>query len=93
MLAYACSIHKSQGSEYPAVIVLLTHSTKLLQRNLLYTPSTRGKRLVMVVGSSRAVNIAIKNKSASGAPRYASGCGARFNGVESRSAAEGEFRI
>ena len=61
VLAYACSIHKSKGSEYPAVIVLLhTQHFKLLQRNLLYTAITRGKRLVMVVGSSRAVNIAIK---------------------------------
>ena len=61
VLAYACSIHKSQGSEYPAVIVLLhTQHYKLLQRNLLYTAITRGKRLVLVVGSSRAVHIAIQ---------------------------------
>mgnify|MGYP003586851775 FL=1 len=61
VLAYACSIHKSQGSEYPAVIVLMhTQHYKLLQRNLLYTAITRGKKLVLVVGSSRAVNIAIK---------------------------------
>ncbi len=61
VLAYACSIHKSQGSEYPAVIVLMhTQHYKLLQRNLLYTAITRGKRLVLVVGSSRAVHIAIK---------------------------------
>jgi exodeoxyribonuclease V alpha subunit len=61
VLAYACSIHKSQGSEYPAVIVLLhTQHYKLLQRNLLYTAITRGKRLVLVVGSSRAVRIAVK---------------------------------
>ena len=61
VLAYACSIHKSQGSEYPAVIVLIhTQHYKLLQRNLLYTAITRGKRLVLVVGSSRAVSIAIK---------------------------------
>jgi len=61
VLAYACSIHKSQGSEYPAVIVLMhTQHYKLLQRNLLYTAITRGKRLVLVVGSSRAVNIAIR---------------------------------
>lgn len=61
VLAYACSIHKSQGSEYPAVIVLVhTQHYKLLQRNLLYTAITRGKRLVIVVGSSRAVNIAIR---------------------------------
>ncbi len=62
VLAYACSIHKSQGSEYPAVIVLLhTQHYKLLQRNLLYTAITRGKRLVLVVGSTRAVTIAIKS--------------------------------
>lgn len=62
VLAYACSIHKSQGSEYPAVIVLMhTQHYKLLQRNLLYTAITRGKRLVLVVGSSRAVNIAIRS--------------------------------
>ena len=61
VLAYACSIHKSQGSEYPAVIVLMhTQHYKLLQRNLLYTAITRGKKLVLVVGSSRAVNIAIR---------------------------------
>jgi len=61
VLAYACSIHKSQGSEYPAVIVLMhTQHYKLLQRNLLYTAITRGKKLVLVVGSSRAVQIAIK---------------------------------
>ena len=59
--AYATSIHKSQGSEYPAVIIVLhTQHYKLLQRNLLYTAVTRGKRLVVVIGSSRAVNIAIK---------------------------------
>ncbi len=62
VLAYACSIHKSQGSEYPAVIVLMhTQHYKLLQRNLLYTAITRGKRLVIVVGSSRAVAIAIRS--------------------------------
>ena len=61
VLAYACSIHKSQGSEYAAVIVLMhTQHFKLLQRNLLYTAITRGKKLVLVVGSSRAVNIAIR---------------------------------
>jgi len=61
-LAYACSIHKSQGSEYPAVIILLaTQHYKLLQRNLLYTAITRGKKLVCLIGSSKAVNIAIHN--------------------------------
>ncbi len=61
-LAYACSIHKSQGSEYPAVIILLaTQHFKLLQRNLLYTAITRGKKLVCLVGSRKAVYIAIQN--------------------------------
>lgn len=60
--AYACSIHKSQGSEYPAVlIVIATQHFKLLQRNLLYTAITRGKKLVCVVGSSKAIRMAIRN--------------------------------
>lgn len=60
--AYACSIHKSQGSEYPAVVILITtQHFKLLQRNLLYTGITRGRKLVCLVGSSKAVHIAIKN--------------------------------
>ncbi len=59
-LAYATSIHKSQGSEYPAVIIVL-HSQhfKLLRKNLLYTAITRGKKLVVVIGSSKAVWIAL----------------------------------
>lgn len=61
-LAYACSVHKSQGSEYPAVVLLMTtQHYKLLQRNLLYTAMTRGRRLVCLVGSTKAVNIAIRN--------------------------------
>jgi exodeoxyribonuclease V alpha subunit len=60
--AYACSIHKSQGSEYPAVIILMTtQHFKLLQRNLLYTAITRGKKLCCLVGSSKAIQIAIRN--------------------------------
>jgi len=60
--AFACSIHKSQGSEYPvAVIVLATQHFKLLQRNLLYTAVTRGKKLVCLVGSHKAVHIATVN--------------------------------
>jgi exodeoxyribonuclease V alpha subunit len=60
--AYACSIHKSQGSEYTAVIILMaTQHYKLLQRNLLYTAITRGKRLVCLVGSRKAVHMAIRN--------------------------------
>ena len=64
-LAYACSIHKSQGSEHAAVIIVMTtQHYKLLQRNLLYTAVTRGRRLVCLVGSSKAVWIAIRNKDA-----------------------------
>lgn len=60
--AYACTIHKAQGSEYPAVVVLLaTQHFKLLQRNLLYTAVTRGRRLVCIVGSAKAVRLAIRN--------------------------------
>jgi exodeoxyribonuclease V alpha subunit len=60
--AYACSIHKSQGSEYPAVVILIaTQHFKLLQRNLLYTAITRGKKLVCVVGSRKALGMAIRN--------------------------------
>ena len=65
--AFATSIHKSQGSEYPAVVIVLaTQHFKLLQRNLLYTAITRGKKLVCVVGSPRAVAIAIKNNETRG---------------------------
>ena len=61
-LAYACSIHKSQGSEYPAVVVLMTtQHYRMLQRNLLYTAITRGRKLVVLVGSHKAVSIAIGN--------------------------------
>ena len=61
-LAYAISVHKSQGSEYQAVIIALTTAHyPLLQRNLLYTAMTRGKHLVIIVGSSRALEIALKN--------------------------------
>ena len=64
VLAYACSIHKSQGSEYPAVIVPLhTQHYVMLQRNLLYTAVTRGKRVVVLVGSKRAIGIATRNHS------------------------------
>ncbi len=60
--AYAISIHKSQGSEYPAVVIpLLTQHYMLLQRNLLYTAVTRGKQLVILVGSKKALGIAVNN--------------------------------
>ncbi|MDR2051175.1 MAG: ATP-dependent RecD-like DNA helicase [Deltaproteobacteria bacterium] len=60
--AYAISVHKSQGSEYPAVVLpLLTQHYMLLQRNLLYTAVTRGKKLVVIVGSPKAVHMAVRN--------------------------------
>jgi exodeoxyribonuclease V alpha subunit len=66
-LAYACSVHKSQGSEYPAVVLLMTtQHFKLLQRNLLYTAMTRGRKLVCLVGTHKAVNIAIRNDHVAG---------------------------
>ncbi|MBN2802124.1 MAG: ATP-dependent RecD-like DNA helicase [Deltaproteobacteria bacterium] len=61
-LAYATSIHKSQGSEYPAVIIPVhTQHFIMLARNLIYTGITRGKKLVVLVGSQRALKIAVKN--------------------------------
>ena len=62
--AYASTIHKSQGSEYPAVVipVMMQHYT-MLQRNLIYTGVTRGKRLVVLVGQKKAVAIAVRNVS------------------------------
>ncbi len=61
-LAYAISVHKSQGSEYPAVILpIMTQHFVLLQRNLLYTAITRGKNLVILVGTKKALNIALRN--------------------------------
>ncbi|WP_066857251.1 SF1B family DNA helicase RecD2 [Halodesulfovibrio spirochaetisodalis] len=60
--AYAISIHKSQGSEYQAVVIpVLTQHYVLLQRNLVYTGVTRGKKLVILVGSPKALTMAIKN--------------------------------
>lgn len=61
-LAYAMSVHKSQGSEYPCVILLMVRSHYImLQRNLLYTAVTRAKEKVMVVGSKNAVYTAVNN--------------------------------
>jgi exodeoxyribonuclease V alpha subunit len=61
-LAYAITVHKSQGSEYPAVVLpMMTQHFIMLQRNLLYTALTRGQRLVFLVGARRAVEIAVKN--------------------------------
>jgi exodeoxyribonuclease V alpha subunit len=64
MPAYAASIHKSQGSEYPVVVIpIMTQHYPMLQRNLLYTGVTRGKKLVVLVGQKRAVAIAVRNVS------------------------------
>jgi exodeoxyribonuclease V alpha subunit len=61
VLAYATTIHKSQGSEYPAVVIpLTTQHYPMLQRNLVYTGVTRGKRLVVLVGQRQALAIAVK---------------------------------
>jgi exodeoxyribonuclease V alpha subunit len=61
VLAYATTIHKSQGSEYPAVVIpLSTQHYPMLQRNLVYTGVTRGKRLVVLVGQRKALAIAVK---------------------------------
>lgn len=65
-LAYALTIHKSQGSEYPCVVIPLhTQHYVMLQRNLLYTGITRGKRLVVLVGTKRAVELAVKRQDTS----------------------------
>src|SRR4029078_12237088 len=61
-LAYATSIHKSQGSEYPCVVVVLQREHHvLLQRNLLYTAITRGKQLVVLLGARSAIARAVRN--------------------------------
>ena len=64
MPAYAATVHKSQCSEYPAVVIpVLTQHYAMLKRNLLYTGVTRGKRLVVLVGQKKAVAIAVRNAS------------------------------
>ena len=61
-LAYAITIHKSQGSEFPAVVIpLATQHYMLLQRNLIYTGITRGKRLLVLIGQKKALGIAVRN--------------------------------
>lgn len=80
--AYAISIHKSQGSEYPAVVIPLTMQHYiLLQRNLIYTGVTRGKKLVVLVGEAKALEIAIANNKTS----------KRFTRLAARLAASSEF--
>ena len=67
MLAYATTIHKGQRSEYPAVVIplIMQHYT-MLQRKLLYTGVTRGKRLVVIVGQRKALAIAVKGAKGDG---------------------------
>jgi exodeoxyribonuclease V alpha subunit len=61
-LAYAVTVHKSQGSEFPAVVLpVLTQHFVMLQRNLLYTGVTRAKQLCVLVGNKKAIAIAVKN--------------------------------
>jgi exodeoxyribonuclease V alpha subunit len=60
--AYAISIHKSQGCEFPVVVIpLLTEHYRMLQRNLIYTAVTRARQVVVLVGSKRAIRIALDN--------------------------------
>lgn len=60
--AYAATIHKAQGSEYPAVVIpVMTQHYAMLQRNLLYTGVTRGRKLVVLVGQRKAIAIAVRN--------------------------------
>ena len=95
VLAYATTIHKSQGSEYPAVVIpVTTQHYMMLQRNLIYTGVTRGKRLVVLVGQPKALAIAVRGTQdapavveAAGVARRADSlivdarAGARYTGV------------
>jgi exodeoxyribonuclease V alpha subunit len=61
-LAYAITVHKSQGSEFPAVIIpLLSQHYMMLQRNLLYTGMTRAKKLLVIIGSKKSLAMAVNN--------------------------------
>ena len=63
-LAYATTIHKAQGSEYPIVVIpVTTQHYAMLQRNLLYTGVTRGKRLVVLLGQAKAIAMAVRQAS------------------------------
>lgn len=71
VLAYAVSVHKSQGSEYPVIVMpILTQHYMLLHRNLVYTGITRGKKLVVMIGTKKAMAIAIRNDKAEGRYTY-----------------------
>jgi exodeoxyribonuclease V alpha subunit len=69
VLAYAVSVHKAQGSEFPVVVLpLITAHYMMLQRNLLYTAITRARQLCVLVGNRRAIGIAVHNNKV--AERY-----------------------
>jgi exodeoxyribonuclease V alpha subunit len=83
--AYAVTIHRSQGSEYPAVVIpLTTGSWMMLRRNLLYTAITRAKKLVVLVGSRRALAVAVRT---AGAGRRHTGLTHRLDGARLSSTA------
>jgi exodeoxyribonuclease V alpha subunit len=83
--AYAVTVHRSQGSEYPCVVVpLTTGAWTMLQRNLLYTAVTRAKRLVVLVGSRRALAQAVR---AAGSGRRHTALASRLRGPASASGA------
>ena len=74
MLAYATTVHKAQGSEYPAVVIpVTTQHYPMLQRNLLYTGVTRGRKLVVLVAQPKAVAIAVKGQAGAAAVVEAEG--------------------
>jgi exodeoxyribonuclease V alpha subunit len=78
-LAYAITIHKSQGSEFPVVVIpIATQQYILLQRNLVYTGITRGKKLVVFVGQKKAMAMAVRNNQTE---RRFSGLLARLSGT------------
>ena len=83
VLAYATTIPKSQGSEYPAVVIpLSTQHYPMLQRNLVYAGVTRGKRLVVLIGQRRALAIAVKGARAPGTEAMVDATGvARYPGT------------
>jgi exodeoxyribonuclease V alpha subunit len=73
--AFAISVHKSQGSEFPAVVIpVLTSHYMMLQRNLIYTAITRARRLVVLVGQPRAIGMAVRNAQVA----------ARYSGLQQR---------
>ena len=79
-LAYVLSIHKSQGSEFPCVVIPLhTQHYLMLQRNLLYTAVTRGKKLVVLVGTKKALSMAVRRVDTG--QRYTSLKGRLENGL------------